>query len=120
MFRKILLAEIPADGAVSEKTLEDIYAQLEALKTDVSMIESKLFYLEEAVHEFQTAVLDKLDVIQTAVMEKFDMLQETLQGMPKFDQAENITALLFMLVCFELMRLLKGWTKWHKMKGGSN
>ena len=88
---------------VSEKTLDDIYFMLQEISADISILQDKVTGIDAAVENLQSAVLDKLDE-----------LLAVLQSIPQYEQIEYIIALLFMLVAFELMRLVKSWSNWHK------
>ena len=105
---KILNAETAVEEIVSEKTLDDLYTLVMDLSSDVSGLKRQVLVLQEDVVNLQEIISQKLDVIN-----------ETLQNMPEYGQLEIIIAFLLMLVCFELMRLIRGWTNSFKLKGGN-
>lgn len=106
MYNLTVLTDVVED--VPEISLDDIYSMLQELSSDVAGLKSRISAVEDAITALQDMLADKLD-----------LLLETLQNMPQYDQLQIIIAFLFMLVGFELMRLLRGWTGWFKKTGGS-
>lgn len=133
---RLLLTE-----TAQEKTLEDVFAKLEVISSEVSGMKSRIVTLEsdlsllrselseklefmqlalsDKLDSLQTALVDKLELLRADVAEKLDLMLEKAELMPQAEQVDYIVAFLFMLVCFELMRLVRNWTKWYrKGKGG--
>jgi len=109
---------VAEDAAVTEKTLDDVYAILQEVSADLSGLNNRISSLEASVSEFQSLVLDKFDLMHKMLSDKLDMIEKTLEQMPQYSQMQYITAFLFMLVCFEFMRLVRGWTSYGKKKRG--
>lgn len=102
-----LNSETVVEDIVSEITLDDIYAAVMDLSTDLSGLRNQVSVLQEEVVK-----------LQELVSEKFDMLQETLHNMPQYEQMEIVIAFLLILVCFEFIRLVKNWTSSFRLRGG--
>lgn len=103
----MLDSELLVDEVVSEITLDEVYSMFMDLSSDLSGLKSQVMTLQNEVVDLQELIL-----------QKFDVLLQTLENMPQYDQLQIIIALLFMLVCFELMRMVRGWTNSFKLKGG--
>ena len=101
-----LNSEPVVEEVVSEITLEDVYELLEYISEDISGLKSQFLYLQDEVIN-----------LQELVSQKFDVLQQTVEIMPEYNQVQYIIAFLLMLVCFELMKLVRGWTNSFKLKG---
>lgn len=81
---------------------EDLYVLVQKLQSDVSGLKSQLASVN-------TNSLDLLDVTGD--------ISDKLQQYPTAEQMDYVIAFLFMLVCFELMRLVYRWTKSYKYRG---
>ena len=103
----LLDAETIIEDVVSEITMDDLYFMLIEILESMSGIRSQI-----------QALQDELVILQELVSQKFDMLYEVLEIVPEYNQLEIVIAFLFILVCFELMRLVRGWTNSFRLKGG--
>ena len=96
------------DGEEQDLTLEEAYAMIDELEEDLSGLGIRMSAMESDVSGMQSEMAENMGL----VLEKLELA-------PRAEQVDYIVAFLFMLVCFELMRLVRNWTKWHrKGKGG--
>ena len=104
----VLDAGTVIEEVTSEITLDDLYGVLMEISETMSGIRNQVYALQ-----------DEVVVLQEIVSQKFDMLQAIFEKLPEYNQLQTVVAFLFMLVCFELMRLVRGWTNSFKLKGGN-
>ena len=104
----LLDAETVIEEVISEITLDDVYSVLMEISENISRIRNQVYVLQ-----------DEIIVLQEIISQKFDMLQEMFDKLPEYNQLQTIIAFLFILVCFELKRLIRGWTNSFKLKGGN-
>lgn len=82
----------------------------------ISAIEEPLEVIEEIV-EYD---INDIYLVLSEISEKLDLLQETGSGILQLLQnsfLDSVAALLLILVGFEMMRLVRGWTKGEKFIG---
>ena len=80
------------------------------------VVEEVIEYDITDVYLLLEEISDKLGLMN----DKLDGLQETGSGILQLLQSsflDSVVAFLFILVCFEIMRLVRGWTKGEKFIG---
>lgn len=80
------------------------------------VLEEVLQYTTDDIYQVLLEISDKLGMMN----DKIDGLQETGNGILQLLQnsfLDSVVAFLFILVCFEIMRLVRGWTKGEKFIG---
>ena len=80
------------------------------------VVEEVIEYDITDVYLLLEEISDKLGLMN----DKLDGLQETGTGILQLLQnsfLDSVVAFLFILVCFEIMRLVRGWTKGEKFIG---
>lgn len=74
----------------------------------------------EVIEEVLEYDINDIYLILEEISEKMDMLQETGTGILQLLQSsflDSVAALLLILVGFEIMRLVRGWTKGERFIG---
>lgn len=88
----------------------------ETMEVVEEVVEEVFQYNTDDIYQVLLEISDKLGLIN----DKLDGLQETGSGILLLLQSSFLdaaVAFLFILVCFEIMRLVRGWTKGEKFIG---
>ena len=89
---------------------------LTSAEETTEVVEEVLQYTTDDIYQVLLEISDKLGMMN----DKIDGLQETGNGILQLLQnsfLDSVVAFLFILVCFEIMRLVRGWTKGEKFIG---
>lgn len=95
-----------------------VYADLVLTSAEetTEIVEEVFQYTTDDIYQVLLEISDKLGLMN----DKLDGLQETGTGILQLLQnsfLDSVVAFLFILVCFEIMRLVRGWTKGEKFIG---